>query len=119
MESTNINNKLDLITDSWKPRVIVELNGQHIKISKVKGEFVWHDHKNEDELFIILKGTLQMNFRDKIVEVKEGEMIMVPRGIEHKPIAHEEVWMMLFEPKNIKPTGEVESKLTVNDYEKI
>ena len=77
MESTNINNKLDLITDSWKPRVIVELNGQHIKISKVKGEFVWHDHKNEDELFIILKGTLQMNFRDKIVEVKEGEMIMI------------------------------------------
>ncbi len=80
---------------------------------------MWHDHKDEDELFIILKGTLQMNFRGKIVEVKEGEMIMVPRGIEHKPIAHEEVWMMLFESKNIKHTGEVESKLTVNDYEKI
>lgn len=119
MESININNKLDLITDLWKPGVIAELNGQHVKISKVKGEFVWHDHKNEDELFIILKGTLQMNFRDKIVEVKEGEMIMVPRGIEHKPIAHEEVWMMLFEPKNIKHTGEVVSELTVNDYEKI
>ena len=91
MESININNKLDLITDLWKPRVIAELNGQHVKISKVKGEFVWHDHKNEDELFIILKGTLEMNFRDKIVEVKEGEMIMIPRGIEHKPIAQEEV----------------------------
>lgn len=119
MESININNKLDLIKDLWKPRVIAELNGQHVKISKVKGEFVWHNHKNEDELFIILKGTLQINFRDKIVEVKEGEIIMVPRGIEHKPIAHEEVWMMLFEPKNIKHTGEVKSDLTIDDYEKI
>lgn len=119
MESININNKLDLITDLWKPRVIAELNGQQVKISKVKGEFVWHDHKSEDELFYILKGKMIMEFRDKTVEVNEGEMIMVPKGIEHRPVAKNEVWMMLFEPKNIKHTGDVISELTTNNYESI
>jgi mannose-6-phosphate isomerase-like protein (cupin superfamily) len=119
MESININNKLDLITDLWKPRVIAELNGQHVKISKVKGEFVWHDHKEEDELFYILKGKMIMEFRDKKVEVNEGEMILVPKGVEHRPIAKNEVWMMLFEPKNIKHTGDVESELTIKEYKTI
>ena len=80
---------------------------------------MWHDHKNEDELFIILKGTLKMMFRDRIEIVNEGEMIMVPKGIEHKPVADEEVWMMLFEPQNIKHTGDVESKFTIKQYDKI
>ena len=119
MKSINIKNKLELINDLWKPRVVTELNGQQVKIAKVKGEFVWHDHKNEDELFIILKGSLKMMFRDRIEIVNEGEIIMVPRGIEHKPVADEEVWMMLFEPKNIKHTGEVESELTIKEYETI
>jgi mannose-6-phosphate isomerase-like protein (cupin superfamily) len=119
MKPIKIKNKLDLITDLWNPRVIAELNGQQIKISKVKGEFVWHDHKNEDELFIILKGSLKMMFRDRTEIVNEGEMIMVPKGVEHKPVADKEVWMMLFEPKNIKHTGNIESKLTIKDYEKI
>jgi mannose-6-phosphate isomerase-like protein (cupin superfamily) len=119
MKSINIKNKLELINDLWKPRIITELNGQQVKISKVKGEFVWHDHKNEDELFIILKGSLKMMFRDRTEVVNEGEMIMVPKGIEHKPVADEEVWMMLFEPKNIKHTGEVESELTIKEYETI
>ena len=119
MKSINIKNKLELINDLWKPRIITELNGQQVKISKVKGEFVWHDHKNEDELFIILKGSLKMMFRDRTEVVNEGEMIMVPKGIEHKPVADEEVWMMLFEPKNIKHTGEVESELTIKVYETI
>jgi mannose-6-phosphate isomerase-like protein (cupin superfamily) len=119
MESININNKFDLITDLWKPRVIAELNGQHVKISKVKGEFVWHDHKEEDELFYILKGKMIMEFRDKKVEVNEGEMILVPKGVEHRPIAKNEVWMMLFEPKNIKHTGDVESELTIKEYKTI
>lgn len=119
MKAININNKLNLINDLWNPRVIAELNGQQVKISKVKGEFVWHDHKNEDELFIILKGTLKMMFRDRTVIVNEGEMIMVPEGIEHKPVADEEVWMMLFEPQNTKHTGDAISGLTVKNYDRI
>lgn len=119
MEAINIENKLDLINDLWKPRVIAELNGQQVKISKVKGEFVWHDHKGEDELFMIIKGTLKMQFRDKTVEVNAGEMIVVPKGVEHRPVADEEVWMMLFEPQNIKHTGDVKSELTIDHYEKI
>jgi mannose-6-phosphate isomerase-like protein (cupin superfamily) len=119
MDKINLNKKFDLVKDLWNLKVITELNGQQVKIAKVKGEFVWHDHKNEDELFFIIKGTLKMMFRDKTVEVKEGEMIVVPMGVEHKPVADEEVWMMLFEPNNIKHTGEVISNLTVHNYEKI
>jgi len=119
MTAINLNEKLNMFDDFWKPRVIAELNGQQVKISKVKGEFVWHDHKNEDELFYILKGTLRMEFRDRVVEVTAGEMIVVPMGVEHRPVATEEVWMMLFEPANIKHTGEVKSHLTVDSYEKI
>jgi len=119
MEAINLQKKLSLINDLWKPRVIAELNEQQVKISKVKGEFVWHNHKNEDELFFIIKGTLRMEFRDKIVEVKEGEMIVVPKGIEHRPVAINEVWMLLFEPANIKHTGDVKSHLTIDSYEKI
>jgi mannose-6-phosphate isomerase-like protein (cupin superfamily) len=119
MKAININSKLNLINDLWNPRVITELNGQQVKISKVKGEFVWHDHKDEDELFIILKGTLKMMFRDRTVIVNEGEMIMVPKGIEHKPVADEEVWMMLFEPQNTKHTGDTLSELTVKNYDRI
>lgn len=119
MEAINVNKKLSLIDDFWKPRIIAELNGQNIKISKVKGEFVWHDHKNEDELFYILKGKLKMEFRDKTVEVEEGEMIVVPMGVEHRPVANEEVWMLLFEPANIKHTGDVKSHLTIDHYEKL
>ncbi len=119
MNSINVNEKLGLINDLWKPRVIAELNGQQVKISKVKGEFVWHDHKDEDELFYILKGKMIMEFRDRKVEVNEGEMIVVPKGVEHRPVAEEEVWMMLFEPQNIKHTGNIKSDLTIDSYEKI
>lgn len=105
MKSINVKQKLELINDLWKPRVIAELNGQQVKISKVKGEFVWHDHKDEDELFYILKGQMIMEFRDKKVEVNEGEMIVVPKGVEHRPIAEEEVWMILFEPKTLNILG--------------
>lgn len=119
MKVINLNSKFKVINDLWKPRVLTELNGQQVKISKVKGEFVWHDHKEEDELFIILKGTLKMMFRDHTEIVNEGEMIMVPKGVEHKPVAEQEVWMMLFEPKNIKHSGDVKSHLTINNYENI
>jgi mannose-6-phosphate isomerase-like protein (cupin superfamily) len=119
MTAINLQDKFDLIHDYWKPRVVAELNGQQVKMSKVKGEFVWHDHKNEDELFYIIRGTLQMEFRDRVVEVKEGEMIVVPRGVEHRPVAKEEVWMLLFEPASTKHTGDVKSDLTVDHFEKI
>ncbi|MEO9871778.1 cupin domain-containing protein [Ekhidna sp.] len=119
MKTINIQDKLDLINDHWKPRVIAELNGQQVKISKIKGEFVWHDHKEEEELFFIIKGTMIMEFRDKKTEVGPGEMIVVPKGVEHRPVAKEEVWMMLFEPQNIKHSGDVISDLTIDSYEKI
>lgn len=119
MDSIKVNEKLKLINDLWNPRVIAELNGQQVKIAKVKGDFAWHDHKDEDELFYILKGKLIIEFRGKKVSVNEGEMIVVPKGVEHRPIAEEEVWIMLFEPDNIKHTGDVKSDLTVDSYEKI
>lgn len=119
MESINVREKLNLIDDHWNPRIIGELNGQQVKVAKIEGEFVWHNHKNEDELFYIIKGKLIIEFRDKKVELNEGEMIIVPKGVDHKPIAEQEVWIMLFEPKNIKHTGNVEHKLTVKKFKKI
>ncbi|MCP4909126.1 MAG: cupin domain-containing protein [Bacteroidetes bacterium] len=119
MESINVREKLNLIDDHWNPRIIGELNGQQVKVAKIEGEFVWHNHKNEDELFYVIKGKLIVEFRDKKVELNEGEMIVVPKGVDHKPIAEQEVWIMLFEPKNIKHTGDVEHKLTVKKFKKI
>ena len=88
-------------------------------MAKIQGEFVWHDHKNEDELFYIIKGTLQIEFRDKMIELQVGDMLIIPKGVEHKPIAKEEVWVLLFEPSNIKHTGDVEHELTKEKFEKI
>lgn len=119
MDSINVKEKLDLINDLWNPRVIAELNGQQVKIAKIKGEFVWHNHKDEDELFYILKGKMVMEFREKKVSVNEGEMIVVPKGVEHRPVAEKEVWIMLFEPQNIKHTGDVKSNVTIDTFEKI
>lgn len=115
MEKVNIANKLSLFDDHWSPRVIGQLNGQEVKIAKVLGEFVWHDHVNEDEMFLIIKGTLKLEFRDKTISLSEGEMLIVPRGVEHRPIAEEEVHLLLFEPASTKHTGQVEHKLTQKD----
>jgi mannose-6-phosphate isomerase-like protein (cupin superfamily) len=117
MQAINIQEKFSLFTDHWSPKIIGELNGQHVKLAKVKGEFVWHDHAHEDELFLIIKGTLKLEFRDKTVELKEGEMLIVPKGVEHKPIAEEEVWLLLFEPAATKQTGDVKHELTVEECE--
>jgi len=119
MKVINLKEKFAHFTDHWSPRIIGELNGQDVKIAKVKGEFVWHNHSNEDELFYIVKGSLKIDFEDGMRTINEGEMIIIPRGVEHKPIAEEEVWIMLFEPQSIKHTGEVEHELTVKDYKKI
>ena len=119
MQPINVKEKLDLFNDLWSPKVIGELNGQQVKLAKVKGEFVWHDHANEDELFYVLKGTLNIEFRDKTVALNEGEMLVVPKGVEHKPFAEEEAWVMLFEPKSTKHTGDVQHEITVDDCKKI
>lgn len=117
MEKVNLNNKLELFQETWTPKIISELNGQHVKLAKLHGEFVWHNHKHEDELFYIIKGTLLIEFRDKVVELQPGEMIVVPAGVDHKPIAHEEVHLMLIEPAAIKHTGDVEHELTKEKLE--
>ena len=119
MEKIKIKEKYQKFNDYWKPRVIAELNDQQVIIAKVKGEFIWHDHKEEDELFHVVKGKLRMEFRDKIVEVNEGEMIVVPKGVEHRPVAEEETWLLLFEPLSTKHTGEIDSELTVKKYPRI
>lgn len=119
MDVVNIKDKFTLFTEQWSPKIIGQLNGQDVKLAKLQGEFVWHDHKEEDELFYIIKGTLQIEFRDKMIELQEGDMLIIPKGVEHKPIAEEEVWVLLFEPSNIKHTGDVEHELTKEKFEKI
>src|SRR5947209_5779944 len=119
MEMANVYEKLALFSDHWNPRVVGELNGQHVKLVKFQGEFVWHDHTEEDEFFLVLKGSFRMDFRDKSVTLGEGDFIIVPRGVEHRPVAEREVQVMLFEPAQIRHTGQVESDLTVHQYERI
>ena len=99
--------------------MVGELNGQHVKLTKFQGEFVWHDHAAEDEMFLVVRGSFRMEFRDRSVTLNEGEFLIVPRGVEHRPVAEQEVEVMLFEPAEIKHTGDVESELTVHEYERI
>ena len=119
MKKVNIEEKLRSFSDHWNPRVIGELNGQQVKAVKLKGEFVWHHHDNEDELFLVIKGILRMEFRDKVEEIKEGEFIIVPRGVEHKPVANEEVQILLFEPVSTLNTGNVGNDKTRKTLEHI
>ncbi len=108
-----------MIGDHWNPRIVGELNGQHVKLVKFRGEFVWHDHANEDEMFLVVKGAFRMEFRDRSVELTAGEFLIVPKGVEHRPVAVEEVEVLLFEPATIAHTGGVESPLTVREWERI
>lgn len=119
MNAINLAQKLSLFSDHWHPRIIGELNGQHVKLARLLGEFIWHDHADEDELFLVLKGRLRMDFRDHSVELGEGEMLIVPRGVEHRPVAEEEVHVLLFEPASTKHTGDVEHALTRHELERI
>lgn len=119
MQKVNIEEKLAHFTDYFNPRIIGELNGQQVKAVKVKGEFIWHKHDHEDELFLVIKGVLKMEFRDKILEISEGEFIIVPRGIEHKPSAKEEVHLLLFEPDTTLNTGDITHNLTRPVLEKL
>ena len=119
MEKVNIQEKLDQINDHWNPRIVGELNGQHVKAVKLKGEFIWHHHDHEDELFLVTKGVLEMQFRDKSVLIHPGEVIVVPRKVEHKPVAKEEVELLLFEPASTLNTGNVVNERTRERLERI
>ena len=119
MEKVNIQQKLSLFSDYRNPTIVGELSCQHVKLVKLKGEFIWHKHDNEDELFYVVKGSFRMEFRDKAIVVNENELLIVPRGVEHKPVADEEVSVMLFEPATTINTGDVESELTKRVLDKI
>ena len=112
MNKINLQDKMNQVSEQWTPKIIGELNGQHVKLAKLKGEFVWHAHENEDELFMVVKGQLFIELRDEKIQLNEGEIFIVPKGVEHKPIAKEEVHVLLFEPAMIKHTGEVQHELT-------
>jgi mannose-6-phosphate isomerase-like protein (cupin superfamily) len=116
-EKVNIAEKLALFTEHWKPKIIGELNGQHVKLAKLKGEFVWHSHEAEDELFLVLKGQLKIEFRHRTVTLEEGEFLIVPRGEEHKPVADDEVHCLLLEPVTTLNTGDAKSDFTVEEPE--
>lgn len=115
MEKVNLQEKFALFNDHWSPRIAGELNGQQVKLVKFKGPFVWHHHDHEDELFYVVKGSFDMEFRDKTVTIREGEFIVVPRGVEHRPNAKEEVQVMLFEPASTLNTGNTENEKTVRN----
>ena len=119
IEPINIMNKFNLFNEKWTPKVIGELNDQYVKVCKLKDDFVWHSHEDEDELFMVFKGTLLIDFRDgKTVEVKEGEILIIPKGVEHRPHTNGEiVFNLLFEPKTTLHTGDIETPMTVRDLD--
>jgi mannose-6-phosphate isomerase-like protein (cupin superfamily) len=110
----NLTEMFDRFDETWSPRIIGELNGQHVKLAKLKGEFVWHSHENEDELFYVVRGHLTMRLRDRTVELDEGDLFIDPRGVEHLPMAEEECHVMLFEPASTLNTGNVRGERTVD-----
>jgi len=119
MNVINVEEKFKLFSDLWSPKKVGELNGQQILLAKLKGEFLFHTHDNEDELFMVIKGSLEIELRYKTITLNEGEFYIVPKGVEHKPIAKEEVHLLLFEPLSIKHTGDIIADITVETYESI
>ncbi len=119
MEVINLKEKFGKFQEYWSPKIIGELNDCHIKASKFQGAFVWHQHENEDEMFLVVKGSFRMRFRERDVTVREGEFLIVPRGVEHMPVADEEVHVLLIEPKSTLNTGNVTNERTVAQLERI
>lgn len=119
MEAISLEKKFGRFTEYWKPKIIGELNDSYVKAVKFQGEFVWHHHENEDELFLVVKGTLRMRFRERDVMVREGEFIIVPKGVEHLPVAEQECHVMLLEPKTTLNTGNVRNERTLPELERI
>jgi mannose-6-phosphate isomerase-like protein (cupin superfamily) len=119
MDKVNLEQKLSLFADHWKPRVVGELNGQYVKLVRLQGPFVWHHHDREDEMFLVVKGRFRMDFQDRSEWIEEGEFIIVPRGVEHRPFAEEEAAVLLFEPVSTLNTGNIEGELTAAELERI
>ncbi|MFZ7126682.1 MAG: cupin domain-containing protein [Desulfobacterales bacterium] len=119
MEKINLSQKFSLFSEHWSPRIVGELNGQVVKIAKLKGEFVWHHHENEDEMFLVVKGGLKIRLRDRDIEIDEGEFFIIPRGVEHQPVAEEEVQVLLFEPAGTLNTGNVQNERTIDDPQRV
>ncbi|MFZ1677306.1 MAG: cupin domain-containing protein [Saprospiraceae bacterium] len=119
MEKVNIPQKLSKIHDHWNPRIAGELNGQHVKLVKFKGEFIWHKHDDEDEMFYVLHGEFKMELRDQTILLRENEFLIVPRGVEHRPVAENEVSVMLFEPASTLNTGDTRGDMTKDYLERI
>lgn len=119
MEAVNLKEKFAKFSEYWNPRIIGEVNDCAVKAVKLKGEFIWHHHDNEDELFWVVKGTLRMKFRDRETVVREGEFVIVPRGVEHLPVADEEAHIVLLEPRSTLNTGNIVNERTVSDLERL
>src|SRR3979411_660618 len=119
MSKVNIAEKFEKISEYWKPYVAAELNGQHVKLDKLLGEFVFHHHENEDEMFLVVKGRFRVEFRDGPEVIEEGEFVVVPRGVEHRPVADEECWIVLFEPASTLNTGNVVNDRTLTELERV
>ena len=117
MEVVNLTEKFELFSDYWSPKIVGELNGQYVKLVKLKGEFVWHQHEQEDELFLVVKGQLRIQLRDKEVVVEPGEFFIVPRGVEHRPVADEECQVVLLEPVSTLNTGDVRDERTLDELQ--
>lgn len=114
-----LSDKLARIPEPWQPHIVAELNGQHVKLARLRGEFMWHRHDAEDELFLVVTGVLRLEFRDGVVELRPGELLVVPRGVEHRPVAEEEVEVLLFEPAGTLNTGNVVSERTVHEPKRL
>ena len=119
MDKVNLSEKLNHLPELWSPRIVGELNGQHVKLVKIRGEFIWHHHDAEDELFLVIHGRFDMHLRDRVVTIREGEFFIVPRGVEHKPVAEDEAHILLFEPVGTLNTGNVRNERTRESPERL
>jgi len=117
MQKVNLMEKFRRFSERWSPKIVGELNGQYVKLVKLEGEFIWHHHESEDELFLVVKGRLCIQFRDRDVWLEKGEFVIVPRGVEHKPVAQEEAHVVLFEPKSTLNTGDQRNERTVAELD--
>jgi mannose-6-phosphate isomerase-like protein (cupin superfamily) len=119
MDKVNLIEKFGLFSEQWKPKIVGELNGQQVKLVRFQGPFVWHHHDDEDELFLVVKGRFRMELRDRSILLEEGEFLVVPRGVEHCPVADAEAWVLLFEPATTLNTGDVQNELTQETLQRL
>lgn len=117
MDKVDLKEKFSLFDECWQPKIVGELNGQYVKLARLKGEFVWHRHDNEDELFMVIEGSLTIKLRERDVELHAGQFYIIPRGVEHLPVADEECQVMMFEPQSVLNTGNVKNEKTVESLE--